>query len=312
MIVKELKQLLPKEITTFFVEMKDYSTIGIGGKVLALIKPRNIKELILSVKRCRKSGIKYQVVGNLSNVLLKSNYTRVIIITTRNMERQYFLNKTELVVSSGTYISELIEWCIDKGLSGLEELYGIPATIGGMVMMNAGAFNKQIFDNIVEIEILSKGKVKTIKKEDVVVGHHTTSLLKTDNIILSVKFKLERLAPSVIKSKCKEVVLRRLEKQPKEKSLGSIFLPTIDGVPAGLIIDKLGLKGLTIGGAKISEKHANFIINTLNATDADVKKIIKIINTNVKNQYNFTLQREIEYLGDRYESYRWLSYTLKI
>jgi len=304
MIVKELKQLLPKEITTFFVEMKDYSTIGIGGKVLALIKPRNIKELILSVKRCRKSGIKYQVVGNLSNVLLKSNYTRVIIITTRNMERQYFLNKTELVVSSGTYISELIEWCIDKGLSGLEELYGIPATIGGMVMMNAGAFNKQIFDNIVEIEILSKGKVKTIKKEDVVVGHHTTSLLKTDNIILSVKFKLERLAPSVIKSKCKEVVLRRLEKQPKEKSLGSIFLPTIDGVPAGLIIDKLGLKGLTIGGAKISEKHANFIINTLNATDADVKKIIKIINTNVKNQYNFTLQREIEYLGDRYESYR--------
>ena len=283
MIVKELKQLLPKEITTFFVEMKDYSTIGIGGKVLALIKPRNIKELILSVKRCRKSGIKYQVVGNLSNVLLKSNYTRVIIITTRNMERQYFLNKTELVVSSGTYISELIEWCIDKGLSGLEELYGIPATIGGMVMMNAGAFNKQIFDNIVEIEILSKGKVKTIKKEDVVVGHHTTSLLKTDNIILSVKFKLERLAPSVIKSKCKEVVLRRLEKQPKEKSLGSVFLPTIDGVPAGLIIDKLGLKGLTIGGAKISEKHANFIINTLNATDADVKTLIKIINTNVKN-----------------------------
>lgn len=307
--VKQLIDFLPSNIIKFNQFLKDYTTFGVGGKVLAVLEPSNKKELIKCVKVCHKLKLKYQVIGNGSNILASSKNTRRVIITTRKMESAKIVKDDVLQVNAGAMISEVILWCAERGYSGLENLYGIPATIGGMVMMNAGAFGSQIFDNLISVEVLDSGVVKILKKEDIEFCHHFTSLLKTDKIILSVKLSLSRLAPSVIYSKCKQITLERNKKQPVGKSAGSVFRPTEENVPAGKLIDEAGLKGLRVGNAVISEKHANFILNLNKATDKDIKKLISVIQIAVKEQFGIKLKREIEYLGDRDDYYRWLSHT---
>ena len=192
---------LDKTIIDFNAEMKDYSTIGIGGKVLALIKPRCKRELINAVNECERLKFKYQVIGNGSNILFNSEPSDIVIITTRFMEMEYQVLNNVVTVSAGTLFCNFINYLTDKELSGLEELYGIPATIGGMVMMNAGAFNKSIFDCLLNIEVLENGKVKKLNKDEIEYGHHYTNLLKYNKIILSVTFTLESLDKDVIKSK---------------------------------------------------------------------------------------------------------------
>ena len=304
-----IKINLDSAIVELNAEMKNYSTFGIGGKVLALIKPRDKQELIDAVNECERLKIRYQVIGNGSNILFNSKKKKMIIITTRFMRNEYKINKNIITVSAGTMFCEFINYLTKKGFSGLEELYGIPATIGGMVMMNAGAFNKQVFDYIESVEIFDCGKVDRLHKSQIEYGHHYTNLLKYNKIILSVAFKLESLDKDVIKSKCRDIALRRAEKQPKGKSLGSVFRPTKENTPAGLIIDSANLKGMKVNDAIVSQKHANFIINLGNATDKDVKKLIKIIKKEVKEKFNITLEREIEYIGERNDFYRWLPYA---
>jgi len=307
-----LEKKLDKSIIEYNTEIKNYSTFGIGGKVLAVIKPRNQKELIDSVKVCEKLKLKFQVIGNGSNILFKTKPTKRVFITTKFMLPDYKIKGDKIIVSAGTLFADFTSFLIEHGFSGLEELCGIPATIGGMVMMNAGAFGKQIFDYIESIDVLDFGKVKKLNKSEILCGHHYTNLLKTNKIVLSVTFKLERLAQSVVKSKCREISLQRNEKQPKGKSLGSVFRMTKNNIPAGLIIDRANLKGLKINDAIVSEKHANFIINLNKATDVDVKKLISLIKQKVKEKFNINLKREIEYIGERDGFYRWLSHTYKI
>ena len=295
---------LDKSIIEYDAEMKNYSTFGIGGKVLAVLKPRTKIELIDCILECKRLNKKFQVIGNGSNILFNSSSTKRVFITTKFIENEFKAKENIVSVSSGMMFSEFIVLCIERGFSGLEELYGIPATIGGMVIMNAGAFNKQIFDYLTEIEIFDGTEIKTIPKEQIKYSHHCTELLKTNKIILSATFKLERLAQSVIKSKCRDFVFKRNEKQPKGKSAGSVFRSTKDNVPAGYLIDMAGLKGLCVNDAVVSEKHANFIINKSFATDEDVKSLIKIIKQKIKEKYNVRLEREIEYIGDRDGYYR--------
>lgn len=304
MIGEYLEKNIDKEIIEYNAEMKNYSTFGIGGKVLALIKPRDKKELISAVKECQRLRIKYQVIGKGSNILFKSKSTKMVFITTRFMKPEYKLNNNLVSVSAGTLFCDFMSYLTNLGFSGLEELCGIPATIGGMVLMNAGAFGKSIFDNLIEIEVFENGKVKILNKRDIEYSHHYTSLIKSNKIIISATFKLEKNTSSVIKSKCREICLMRNEKQPSGKSAGSVFKMTKENIPAGLIIDKANLKGLKINDAMVSDKHANFIINLGQATDIDVKSLIKIIQKQIKEKYNISLEREIEYIGERYEFYR--------
>jgi len=302
--VKELIKFLPSNIINFNCFLSDYTTFGVGGKVLAVLMPTTKKELIKCVKVCSNLKLKFQVIGNGSNILAPSKSTRRVVVTTRKMESAKIVKDDVLQVNAGAMISDIVLWCAERGYSGLENLYGIPATVGGMVMMNAGAFGSQIFDNLISIEVLDKGLIKNINKEDIEYGYHFTSLLKTGMIILSVKLKLKRLAPSVIYSKCRQIVLERNNKQPIGKSAGSVFRATEQNIPAGKLIDEAGLKGLKEGDAVVSEKHANFILNLNNATDKNIKNLILTIQKNIKEKFGVVLKREIEYLGDRDDYYR--------
>ena len=301
--MRKFEQYLPKEIIKRGEELKNYTTFGIGGKCSAVLLPRTKQELIKSIKTCKLLNARFQVLGNGSNVLAFSKPTRRVFIVTTNMDKKITMNKTSVVVNSGVMLGELIMWCKEQGLSGLESLYGIPATIGGAIMMNAGAFGCEIFDCLESIDVYDKGKTKTISKDQIAKAHHYTSLLKSALVILSAKFKFNRLAPSVIFSKIKEAIEKRTLSQPKGKSAGCVFR-AVNGVSAGKIIDELGLKGLRVGGAVVSDVHANFIINDNFATDQDVKTLIERLQFELYTKKGITLEREIEYIGDRDEYYR--------
>lgn len=299
---KRLAQILPKEIIKFNEDLQKYSTFGIGGKALAVLEPRNKAELIKCVKGCKRLSLKYLVVGNGSNLLFSTRNLRRVVITTKKMQDKISYYQTRVVVNAGMMISEFILWCKDKGFSGLENLFGIPATVGGMVMMNASAFGCSIYDNLEYVEVFEKGKVKIIDKRQIALEPHKTNLLESAKIILSVCFSFDRLAPSVIASKIKEVACLRQKRQPVGKSAGCVFRNPL-GNSAGKIIDELGFKGYKINDSFVSEKHANFIINLESATDTDVKKIIKVIQNKAKKEKGITLEREIEFIGDRDEYY---------
>ena len=301
--MRKFEHLLPKEIIKRNEPISGYTTFGIGGKCSALLLPRNKKELVLSINACKLLKKKFQVIGNGSNILASSKDTRRVFIVTTNMEKDIVLHQNSVIVPSGMMIGEFILWCKDKGLSGLEGLFGIPATVGGAVMMNASAFGVAVFDVLESIEVYDDGKIKIINKEQIDFGHHTTSLLKSSVIILSVEFQLKRLAPSVIFSKVKEVIKKRQASQPKGKCAGCVFRAA-DGIPAGKIIDDAGLKGLRVGGAVVSDKHANFIINDGYATDQDVKQLIDQIQFELYTKQGITFEREIEYIGERDDYYR--------
>ena len=301
MQAKQLYKLLPRKIIKENEPLKNYTTFNIGGETIALLEPRTKQELIKCVKACRALNVKWQVIGNGSNLLASSKKNNRVIIVTTKMQFKPRLHQSTLTVSSGTMVSQLVLWCAERGLSGLENLYGIPATIGGMVMMNAGAFGFEMSKVIENIEVFDGQRVKILPASAIEFSHHKTSLLKTNFVVLSVDLKVSRLAPSVIYSKIKEICLLRREKQPLGKSAGSVFRQVDSFLPAGLLIDKAGLKGAKVGGAVVSEKHANFIINEGFATDSDVKNLVLKIEKTVKEKFDIVLEREIEYIGDRDE-----------
>ena len=301
--MEKFEHFIPKEIIKRSQPLKDYTTFGIGGNCLSLLLPRNKKELVKCIDACKKLNKKFQVLGNGSNILASSkNCKRVFIVTTK-MENGFLMQKNSVVANAGAMLGDFIMWCKEQGLSGPESLYGIPATIGGAVMMNAGAFGSQVFDFLEEVEVYNNGKIETLKKNQIEHLHHYTSLLQSGKVILSARFNFERLAPSVIFSKIKEVITKRQQTQPHGKSAGCVFRAN-NCEPAGKIIDELGLKGLRVGGAVVSEKHANFIINDNYATDQDVKDLIKKIQSKVYALRGIKLEREIEYIGDRDDYYR--------
>ena len=240
--------------------------------------------------------------GNGSNLLAPSKKTDLVIVCTRAIDEVTYVRHNTVKATCGTNINKLIMWCANSEISGLESLFGIPATVGGMVVMNAGAFGTSIFDRLKEITVFDDGKVETVKASEIETRHHWSQLLNSGKIVLDATFQLEVDSKENIFARIKEVTALRQHKQPKGHSAGSVFKnPTITA--AGKLIEDAGLKGRKVGGAYVSKKHANFIISE-NATDKQVKKLIKIIQKKVLKKFGINLEREIEYIGEVDENYR--------
>ncbi len=288
--------------------LKDYLTFKVDSMVKAIIEPTSVKELIIAVKYCNENNYDYKVIGNGSNILPIKSSLNLIVITTKKICKQAKKHKGLVTFSAGTYICEAVLWCKNKGLSILEKLYGLPATIGGAVVMNAGAFGGEIFDKLVSIKVLENGKVKTLKKSQMKYSHHNTSLIGSGQIVLSATFSFEKCSKAEIEQAIKDVLAKRRAKQPKGYSAGSVF-KCVDNIPAGKIIEDAGLKGTKVNDAVISTKHANFILNNGNATYKDIKILIELVESYIKKVYNIELKREIEYLGEQDDSNRRLPYS---
>lgn len=273
------------------------STIGIGGNALLAVIPNDTDKLIKVLDFLKDNRLQYKIVGEMSNILPRDDFYDGILLLTRKI-RCYSLAENVLTVDCGAKLSSVLSKVARKNLGGMEELFGIPGSVGGMVSGNAGAYGKSISDFLVEAKIYSpsKKRVASLRRDQMDFSYRSSSIKNTDCVLLSASFSLESIPYEKIKEKMQSVISKRKSAQPySEKSLGSIFLRCGD-TPTSLMIDRLGLKGYRIGDAEISVKHAGFIINRGNATSADVKELIAFIKDKIYSCYGVIPKEEIEYL----------------
>ena len=302
---QELIDQLGKDRVEKNTLLKNHTTFGIGGPADLFYETKTTNELIKAVKLARKLKVPYFLLGGGSNVLAADKGFGGLII--KNRARQIKkLKNNRLQVASGTSNQELVSFCQKQGLSGVEFLAGIPGTLGGSLAVNAGTpqepfFGGSISDVVKKLTlILPSGKVKRVSKKWMEFGYRTSKIKRAaagkKPTILSAIFQLEESSPEDIQKVVETKIEKRKTTQPWGFSAGSVF-KNPESNYAGMLIDKSGLKGRWIGGAKISEKHANFIINENSATAKNVFELIKLIKKEVKKKFGVNLKEEIDLVG---------------
>lgn len=271
--------------------LENLNTYGIKTIAKYLVKPNDENDLKDLIKYLNENTIKYYILGFGSNVILPDNPFSGVIISLEklcNIE----IKENKVKVGSGMPLGTLINKCIQNSLGGLEYLAGIPGTLGGALYGNAGVKDHEIYDYIESVTILRNDQFITLKKDDIKYSYRFTIFKETKDIIISAIFNLYKDDSNKLMDIVKDIRIKRVNNQPLlYKNAGSVF-KNPPGDYAGRIIESLGLKSYTIGGAQVSKKHANFIINIGNATGSDIRNLIKYIKDKVYNEYKIKLELE--------------------
>ena len=273
------------------IDLKNYNTYKIGGIAKYLIEPKTAYDLKPIFDDLNAKNIPYLLLGGGSNVILPDEDFNGAIIKLDNLSEVEFKDGY-CYAGAGILLNKLIKTCIDNGYVNLKKLYGIPGTLGGAIRGNAGCNNDEIFNHLISILVYDDGVIKYINKEDIDYSYRETSFKKNNMIILGAILKIELGDANEAYGYIKEIFKDRINKQPLEyPSAGSVF-KNPEGTSAGKLIDECGLKNLSIGGAKVSDKHANFIINYEFAKSSDIIKLIEEIKKEVKLKKNIDLELE--------------------
>lgn len=277
-------------------KLSKISSFKIGGEADIVALPGSINQMSELVKFAESRKIRYRLIGNASNVLFSDEGFKGIIIKTSKMNKIYF-RSNEILVEAGVPVTKLAMEVCKFSLSGLEFAYGIPGSLGGAVYMNAGAFGGEFSSVINYVNVLIPGKgIVTIEKKKCDFAYRDSWFQHNNCIILSASISLSKGNKAEIENKMNNYMFERMEKQPLEKpSAGSAFKRPKTGY-AGKYIEDAGLKGLTVGGAKVSEKHAGFIINDNSATSKDVMELSEKVIEIVKEKFDVELKREFEFI----------------
>ncbi len=299
-ILKNLSKIISEERIKQNEPMKNHTSFKIGGPAEFYIKIKSIEELQKILKFAKKENIKITIVGNGSNILVSDKGIDGIVIRTNLKEikiKDIEQNKVEITVDDATPIGFLAQKLLKEEITGFEEISGIPGTIGGAILMNAGAHGKEIKDIVTEVTAIDyEGKIHKFTNEESEFTYRNSKFSEGNYIILQAKMVLKKGNAKDIKAKMDEYAQYRKEKQPIEyPSAGSTFKRGTDFITAKLI-DEAGLKGYSVGGAKISEKHAGFIINTGNATAQDVLDLAKYVTDKVYEKFGKKIEFEIKIL----------------
>ncbi len=276
--------------------MRNYTTFKIGGNADLMIFPESLRELSALLAYMRQENIEFFVLGNGSNLLVSDEGLRIPVIKTEKFDF-IEIDGTELTVGSGVTNAKAAVFAMKNGLSGFEFAHGIPGTVGGAVVMNAGAYGEDmsmVVDKTVYVD--KNGRIKEAYGENHDFSYRH-SCFSSDDVIFCTVLRLERSDPDIIKAKMDELIRKRRAAQPLEMpSAGSVFKRP-EGYFTGKLIDECGLRGYSIGGAQISEKHSGFIVNTGTATSKDVLELISYIQKTVYDKFGVTLTPEIRYVG---------------
>ncbi|MFH0921151.1 MAG: UDP-N-acetylmuramate dehydrogenase [Fibrobacterota bacterium] len=282
------------------VLLKNYCTWRVGGPARFFYEPRDAGELKKALVWAHAGGTPVFVLGRGSNLLISDKGYDGLVIRTADQLTAIRFDGPRAEAECGAYFGGFLEACADRGLSGLEDLYDIPGTVGGAVFMNAGAFETSVADRLVEVVSLDAKGVEHRRPVAELAFAYRDSLFRHNNeTIVRACFMLSAGEPAVLRARLAETLRKRNDKQPpdRNRSCGSVFKRPPGGY-AGTLIDKAGLKGLRIGGARVSEKHANFIINDNSATAADIAALIDKVRTRVHAFCGVRLETEVIYLGE--------------
>lgn len=278
--------------------MSRHTTFRIGGPAELMFLPACEEEIVEAVRLAKAAGIPVRVLGNGSNLLVRDGGLRGLSIVLGERFARIHIEGRRLYAQAGALLSRVASAAQEAGLSGLEFAGGIPGTLGGGCAMNAGAYNGQLSDVLVSADVLLDGEVRTLDREEMQMGYRTTLPLRTGGIVLSACFDLVEEDKLVILERMRVLNARRREKQPLSMpSAGSTFKRP-EGHFAGALIENCGLKGCSVGGAQVSEKHAGFIVNTGNATAADVLALIEHVQSVVREATGVDLEPEVRIIGE--------------
>lgn len=280
--------------------MDRHCTFRTGGPADIFLEPGTEDELISVLDELKRSGMPYTVIGRGSNILVSDDgYRGAVVHLGEKLSDIRIDDDGHIYAGCGATLAQLSSFAAANSLKGLEFAYGIPGTVGGGVLMNAGAYGGEIKDTILSARVLGKDlNIKEILKEDMDLSYRHSAFQSSGDIILSAVFAPETGSREESEALMKELNLRRAEKQPLNfPSAGSTFKRP-EGNFAGTLIQECGLKGCTVGGAQVSEKHAGFIINTGNATSADIYRLITHVRKTVREKTGCDLVPEVRFIGD--------------
>lgn len=275
--------------------MSNHTSMRIGGPADLMLVPISKQDTVQLIKYLNQKQNKYLTIGNGSNILVADEGIRDIVVSLYPNLNRIEIKGDSVYVEAGVILARFVDFCIQHSKQGVEKLAGIPGTIGGALIMNAGAYNCQISDFLLSVEILENGEVREIKREDIEFRYRYSSL--SDKMILSAEFKLPDGNIKELQEIRSEYLQRRSQSQPLNyPNLGSIF-KNPPGNYAAKLIEDAGLKGKQFGNAKISEKHSNFIINLGGAKAKDVIDLINFVRKEVYKKFNIKLELEIKLVG---------------
>lgn len=294
------KQLIQEGIVkeNIFLDepMSKHTSFKTGGNADLFIKVYSVEEIKSVLKVSKENNIPLFVIGNGTNLLVKDEGYRGIILQIKLEDTK--INDTEVIVQSGIKNATLSKKLVENNLTGFEFASGIPGTIGGAIKMNAGAYGSEMKDIVQEVTFLDyEGNIHTINNLECEFSYRHSKFFNEKAIILETKFKFEKGNKEEIQERIDELLKQRKEKQPIEyPNAGSTFKRGENYITAKLI-DECGLKGYSIGGAQVSEKHAGFIINKGNCTSKDILDLIEYVKTKVKEKFGEDINLEVEVIG---------------
>lgn len=280
-------------------QLMSYKTgYPVGGPADYFVTVYSFNALFSVTELCKEYGVSYKILGNGTNVVFSDSGYKGVVISTKGLNS---ISHVDGVVTamSGVSLCDLVLFSAEYGLYGGEQLVGIPATVGGAIVMNAGAFGKSIGDFVLEVWCFEEGKIKKYSNKECEFGYRKSFFSKVNRPILSASFvfgknQADEYDVNQIVSRCRE---RRKSDQPSGRSCGCVFKNPPNDY-AGRLIDLASLKGLTYGGASVSNKHANFIIANKGAKAQDIYQLVQQIKLKVKNEFGVTLEEEVEFVGD--------------
>ena len=297
---KKLESDLKKIGSDYIINepMSKHTTFGIGGPVDFLILPLDNSQIPDIIKSINLNKINSIFLGSGSNILVSDKGIKGAVISLKKSSKNIIFEDSTVLVDSGVMLSALVQEIHKKNITGFETLMGVPGTLGGALVMNAGAFGSEISNNLIFVETINIiGQKKKYNVDEIDFEYRKSNFPKNE-IIINALFNCKKGLKSNINDKRDIASKQRKTTQPLTyRSAGSIFKNPKENA-AGYLIDKAGLKGLQIGGAKISEKHANFIVNLGNAKSTDVLELIDIIKKKIYQMYKIKLELEIKVLGE--------------
>ncbi|MBI4546619.1 MAG: UDP-N-acetylmuramate dehydrogenase, partial [Ignavibacteriae bacterium] len=282
--------------------LSKYTSFQIGGPADYYLEPADKEDVVNIVRYCRQQQIFFIILGKGSNVLISDDGIRGAVITLETGLNNIRVDGGLVVVDAGMSMSRFVDFCIQRGFRGVEMLPGIPGTVGGAIMMNAGAYGGEISDCLVEVEVLRNSNVIKVRKEDAGFGYRRSGF--QGDIILGASFRFPLGDKAEIMKMRRELLIKRNRAQPVNfPNSGSMF-KNPPGTYAAKLIEKAGLKGLRRGNAQISERHANFIVNVGGATANDVVQLIEMARNTVLEKFDISLELEVKLLGFSEQVYK--------
>lgn len=296
---KKLLSILKEEQVKKDEPMKSHTTFRVGGPADYFVTPQTAEEVAKVIEACTQEKGPYYIVGNGSNLLVSDKGYEGVIIQIYKQMNQVKVEGAQIHAQAGALLSMIAKRALDAELTGFEFAAGIPGTLGGACVMNAGAYGGEMKDVLKSVTVLTdKGEVKTLAKEELELGYRTSVIAKKGYIVLEAVLELQKGEKEKIQAVMDDLKERRVTKQPLEyPSAGSTFKRP-EGYFAGKLIQDAGLRGFQVGGAQVSEKHCGFVINKDQATASDVMNLMNQVSDKVYEEFGVRLQPEVKRLGE--------------